>query len=119
MSQPRRSVVAFSGKPSEPDELRPFSHNLPAQATPLIGREREVRSACNLLRRHDVRVLTLTGPPGIGKTRLGVDISLDLARDFADGVFFVPLAPITEPRLVLPAVAQTLGIKETPGLPLS
>ena len=114
-----RSLVAFPKQPSERVEPRPFSHNLPAQPTPLIGREKEIEAAYELLQRRDVRLLTLIGPPGIGKTRLGIEISSNLAEDFADGTFFVPLAPITEPGLVLPAVAQTLGIIEAPDQPLS
>lgn len=94
-------------------------HNLPIQLTPLIGREQEVAQAVALLHRLEVRLLTLTGPGGVGKTRLALQVAADLLEDFADGVSFVSLAPISEPDLVLPALAQSFGLKETPGwLPL-
>jgi len=93
-------------------------HNLPAQPTPLIGREREVASAGHLLQNTDVRLLTLTGTAGVGKTRLALQVAADLSDDFADGVSFVPLASISDPTLVVPAIAQTLGLGETTNLPL-
>src|SRR5439155_13363075 len=86
--------------------------NLPAQLTSLIGREQEEAAACTLLRRQEVRLLTLTGTGGVGKTRLGLQVATDLLDDFADGVCFVSLAPISDPDLVIPTIAQTLGIKE-------
>jgi predicted ATPase len=92
--------------------------NLPAQLTPLIGREREVAAVCAFLRQPGVRLLTLTGTGGVGKTRLGLQIATDLLEDFADGVCFVSLAPISDPELVVPAIAQTLGIKEAGKKPL-
>ncbi len=91
------------------DNYRP---NLPAQLTPLIGRKQEVASVRTLLRHPEVRLVTLTGPGGVGKTRLGLEVAAELLDDLADGVCFVPLAPISEPDLVVPALAQTLGIKE-------
>ncbi len=87
-------------------------HNLPAQLTPLIGREQEVAAACALLRQPAVRLLTLTGTGGVGKTCLGLQLATDLVKDFADGVCFVSLAPISDPDLVLPTIAQTLGLRE-------
>lgn len=95
-----------------------IKHNLPAQLTPLIGREREVAAVCALLRQPGVRLLTLTGTGGVGKTRLGLQIATDLLEDFADGVCFVSLAPISDPELVVSTIAQTLGIKEAGKKPL-
>ena len=82
-------------------------HNLPAQLTPLIGRAHEVAAACTLLRQSEVRLLTLTGTGGVGKTRLGLQIATELREDFADGICLVSLAPISDPDLVLPTIAQT------------
>jgi len=93
-------------------------HNLPAQPTPLIGREEEVQAASTLLRRPDMRLLTLAGTAGIGKTRLALQVATELLQDFADGVSFVPLASIIDPDLVVLAIAQTLRIGETGTRPL-
>ncbi len=92
--------------------------NLPAQPTSLIGREQEVRTLRDLLLRADVRLVTLTGPGGVGKTRLALQGAAELLEDFADGIFFVNLAPVGEPTLVAATIAQTLGVKETGGQPL-
>jgi predicted ATPase/DNA-binding CsgD family transcriptional regulator/tRNA A-37 threonylcarbamoyl transferase component Bud32 len=94
------------------------THNLPAHLTPLLGREQEVVAACTILRRPDVRLVTLTGPGGIGKTRLAVQLATELLADFVGGVSFVSLAPISDSELVIPAIAQTLEVKESGALPL-
>jgi predicted ATPase len=72
-----------------------------------------VARVAQLLLRDDVRLLTLTGPGGIGKTRLGLQVAAELCDQFADGVFFVNLAPIGDPALILPTMAQTLGVQES------
>jgi len=88
-------------------------YNLPLQPTPLIGREQEVEAVLQLLRRPHLHLLTLTGSPGIGKTRLALQVATELIPDFADGVYFVPLAPIREPDLVASTIAQVLGLRES------
>ena len=93
--------------------------NLPPQPTALIGRERELADVVDLLRRPDLRVLTLTGPGGAGKTRLALQAAADLLDDFSDGAFFVALAGIADSSLVLPTIGQTLGVKESGGLSLA
>lgn len=87
-------------------------NNLPIPPTPFIGRERELVAACALMRREDVRLVTLTGPGGTGKTRMGLRLASELLCDFADGVFFVALAPLTDPALVASTIAQSLGLME-------
>jgi predicted ATPase/DNA-binding CsgD family transcriptional regulator len=107
-------IVAPIYASAEPTESLPLAAQYkPIQLTPLIGREHEVERACTLLRRSEVRLLTLTGTGGIGKTRLGLEVMARLTHDFADGSYFVPLATISDPELVVPYIAQVLGIKET------
>jgi predicted ATPase len=89
-----------------------FKDNLPLQPTPLVGREDEVQAASTLLRRPGVRLLTLTGTPGIGKTRLALQVATELSGDVADGVHFVPLAPIRDPALVLTTITHAFGLRE-------
>jgi predicted ATPase len=84
--------------------------NLPVQPTPLIGRERELAEVLQLVRLH--RLVTLTGPGGSGKTRLSLQAAAELLDEFRDGVWFVALASLRDPDLVLPTIAQTLGVKE-------
>jgi predicted ATPase/class 3 adenylate cyclase len=89
--------------------------NLPVQPTALIGRERELENVELLLQRDDVQLVTLTGPGGTGKTRLALQVAAEMIEKFASGVFFVSLAAISDPTLVVPTIAQTLGIREQGG----
>src|SRR4051812_47854250 len=85
-----------------PDAFRPLvsldarPHNLPFQVTPLLGREQDVQAVRSLLLRDGVRLVTLTGPGGTGKTRLGLQAAADLLEHFEDGTFVVELAPISD-----------------------
>ena len=90
-------------------------HNLPVQPTPLIGREKEVEAIRRLLLRPEVRLVTLIGPGGTGKTRLGLQVAADTLDEFTDGVTFVALAPVTDPALVGHTLAQTLNVREQTG----
>jgi predicted ATPase/class 3 adenylate cyclase len=132
--------VIASGLPSDFPPLRTLDahlHNLPAQTTAFIGREREIEGVCELLRRSDVRLVTLTGPGGAGKTRLSLQAAELLATAevprplprrqergsggeglFPNGVWFVALAPISDPGLVASTIAQAFGVREAGGRPI-
>jgi predicted ATPase len=105
-------------RPRSRDTATIAARNLPTPPTPLLGREREVAALCDCLRTGEARLLTLTGPPGAGKTRLALEVASRLENDFADGVFFLPLAPVREPELVASAIAQSLGVWETGDRPV-
>ncbi len=90
----------------------PRTTNLPAAATRLIGRELEVAATTSLLRQADVRLLTLTGAGGSGKTRLAGAVAHELLDEFPGGVWFVPLASVHDPALVAPTIGRTLGVGE-------
>lgn len=93
-------------------------HNLPAQVTPFVGRRQEVAAIRRQFLDEGARLITLTGPGGIGKTRLALESASILRDAFPDGVFFVPLAALRDPALVVSAVARTLDVKESGRRPL-
>ncbi len=93
----------------------PSRRDLPAPVTPLVGRDHETASVLRLLLRDDVRLLTLTGPGGVGKTRLALEVAGRSRVAFADGVVFAPLAPLRDPDLLPSFLAETLGVREVAG----
>jgi predicted ATPase/class 3 adenylate cyclase/DNA-binding CsgD family transcriptional regulator/Tfp pilus assembly protein PilF len=122
LAQPERvyQIVApgLAGAFPLPRSLDRSPHNLPIQATPFIGREQQIEILCTRILGPDVRLLTLTGPGGTGKTRLALQAAAELLDNFADGVFVVSLAPLGHPDLVPSAIAQALEVKETGGRPI-
>ncbi|MGH2542509.1 MAG: ATP-binding protein, partial [Ardenticatenaceae bacterium] len=120
--QPERIFQVVSPDlPSEFPPLRTLTtrpNNLPPQSTPFVGREHAVRAVRELLLPPDVRLVTLTGPGGVGKTRLSIQVAGEVLDQFEDGLFLVRLALITDPERLVPAIAQTVGIQERVGRPL-
>jgi len=110
--------LIVEGLPAEFPALKTLGNrptNLPTQPNPLIGRERELRDIARLVQADDVRLLTLTGPGGAGKTRLALQIGAELLEEFRSGVFFVSLAPVADEDLLVPAIAQMLSVRQNAG----
>jgi hypothetical protein len=108
-----REVKTASQKPVR--HLEPRASNLPVSRTGFVGREKEAAAARDLLLRPDVRLVTVTGPGGIGKTRLAVEVAGTLCEQFPGGIHFVPLSPLSDPGLIAAVIAQALGIRGTGG----
>ncbi len=100
---------------SEPSVETPRRNNLPAAPTAFVGREQQVQAVRALLRRDDTRLVTLTGPGGVGKSRLGLRVAAGLLGDFEDGTFIVPLDNVRDAPLVTSAIVDTLGVREVSG----
>ena len=119
LTEPQRlyQLVAegLPGDFASPRTLENRPTNLPTQPTPLIGREWELAELGELLARDEVRLVTLTGSGGIGKTRLALQAAAEQLEAFADGVYAVALAPVADPELVVPTIARTVDVRETPG----
>jgi predicted ATPase len=111
LSAPERLYQVGSG--DFPPLKSLYRTNLPIPATPFLGRERELADVLALLSQSEVRLITLNGPGGTGKTRLGLQAAAEAAEAYPDGVFWVPLAQLRDPKLVLEAAAQALGTKES------
>jgi predicted ATPase/class 3 adenylate cyclase len=125
LSSPVR-VLQIAPEGELPEELPPLqpilvTHptNLPDDPTPFIGREAEIAAIAARLRDPHVRMVTLTGPGGTGKTRLALQVGNTLLYDFSDGVFFCDLAPLADPSLVPSAIAEVLGVNEEAGKDLT
>jgi predicted ATPase len=103
----------FAERPAAP--VTAPATNLPVSRTGFVGREKEVAAGQGLLTRDDVRLVTVTGPGGIGKTRLAVEIASGICERFPGGIYFVPLSPLSDASLVASAIVQTLGIREVGG----
>ena len=102
------------GMPSSAELFKPVT-SLPRYVTTFIGREQERRAIRALLAREDVRLLTLRGPGGAGKTRLALEVVTQVVQDYADGPWFVSLATMPDPQLVIPALAQAVGVRQVSG----
>lgn len=109
------STAVFASIPQTSQPLVPLPHGcmLPAASSPFVGRVHEVEAVCARLAEPGTRLLTLTGPGGIGKTRLALQVATVLEAKYADGVRFVDLGPLTDPSLVLPTIAAAFGIAES------
>lgn len=116
------AVPASLGPSSAPPTALPIfdlsSSNLPIILTPLLGRDEEVLALANLLAREDVRLVTVIGPPGVGKTRLAAHIAAQLAGSFAHGPLFVDLTSIADVEAFVPTLAEALNVRETSDTPL-
>jgi predicted ATPase/predicted Ser/Thr protein kinase len=114
-----RDLAAIRDRLVDLQRARPKTRpsNLPIPGSAFVGREKELAAAKELLLRREVRLVTVTGPGGIGKSRLALQLARDVARDFPSNVYFVPLAGFSDPSSIATVIAQTLGVRETSGQP--
>ncbi len=110
-------LVAGRSEPGNGGAARRLD-NLPAPSTPLVGREHQIEEICELLARRDTRLVTLHGPGGIGKTRLAMEVGRRVCERYEDGVCFVALANVDDPKQVAPAIVLALGLRESQGTPV-
>jgi hypothetical protein len=111
------NIIVFPEPP--PGHTAQFvTRAFPVSLTSLIGREHEMQAIHALLLRPDVRLLTITGTAGVGKTRLALEVARNLVPDFADGVHVVSLAPLSDPAFVIPTIAHSMGLTESGLQPL-
>src|SRR5215467_9341022 len=111
------NIIVFPEPPAG-DTAQLVTRVLPISLTTLIGREHEVKAIQALLLRPDVRLVTLTGTAGVGKTRLALEVAREMVHDFADGVHLVSLAPIKDPAFVVPTIAHSIGVVERGSQPM-
>ena len=114
-----RTAAAPAPEQQQPRPTPPsHSTTLPAPLTQLLGREQELDAVAALISSDETRLVTLTGPGGVGKTRLAIEVARRIDHEFPDGVTFIPLAPVDKPAAAASAIAQALGVLDTGDLPL-
>jgi predicted ATPase len=114
-----RDLVAIRDRLSDLQQKRPETRpsNLPTPGSAIVGRDKEIGEAKGLLLRKEVRLVTVTGPAGIGKSRLAVEVAREILEHFPSGPYFIPLAAVSDPNAIVNIIAQTLGVRETAAQP--
>ena len=112
-----RDLAELRGRLSDLTHKRPEAraNNLPVPGTAFVGRDKEVAAVREVLLRAEVRLVTVTGPGGIGKSRLALEVAREMGGQFTSGIYFVPLAAVNEPEMIPFSIAQALGVRETAG----